>query len=162
MFTTIAGVICSQGLGFTVGIMANANDKLAIVLAIGMYLVNVMLCGFFAPLEELPKAIQWLPHLSFVKQCFENHLMILYAFDRCPDGQIPSILYQMNLTEDSQKKFLTNAVVLFGHIFNYRFLALFALLLKANPISLRFPRRAVPKNGKISVEPIEQITITHM
>lgn len=162
MATTVAGVLCSQGLGFAVGIIANANDKLAIVLAIGLYLVNVMLCGFFAPLEELPEAIHSLPHISFVKQCFENHLMTIYGFDRCPKGQLPSILYQMNLSDNTEKRFLINAMILVVHIVNYRLLALFALILKANPISLGFPKRSVPKNEKISVAPIEEMTASHM
>ena len=153
-----AGVLCSQGLGFMIGIIANSNDKLAIVLSVGVYLINVMLAGFLAPIDELPEALQWIPHISFAKNTFQMMLTLLYGFDRCPTGYIASILYQMDITDEN--KFWTNNVILGAQVISFRFFALFVLLIKANPISLRFPKRAENKNKKMSVEPIE--VISHM
>lgn len=160
MLVLTAGVLCSQGLGFAIGIIANSNDKLAIVLAVGAYLINVMLCGFFAPIEELPEGLQWITNISFVKQTFEMMLFLVYGFERCGPGLIPSVLYQINIVEEN--KFWRNSIVLGFQVINYRFLALFVLLIKANPITLRFPKRDVNKNEKTYVEPIEELITNHI
>jgi hypothetical protein len=151
----IAGAVCSQGLGFTIGIISNSNDKLAIVLAVGVYLLYVMLCGFFAPIEELPEAIQWITHGSYVKQTFEMQLFLIYGFERCPQGMESTILYQNNLRDED--KFWMNALILGFHTLNFRIAALLVLLLKANPISLGLSRRKGTKSEKISMEPIQEI-----
>ncbi|XP_054158714.1 ATP-binding cassette sub-family G member 1-like [Oppia nitens] len=135
-----AGALCSQGLGFTIGIVANTNDKLAIVLSVGTYLTYIMLCGFFAPIDELPESIRWITHGSYVKQTFEMQLFLIYGFDRCPQGLESSILYQNNLRESD--KFWRNALILAIHTVSFRLTALLALLSKANTFSLTGFRRS--------------------
>jgi hypothetical protein len=128
-----AGVLCSQGLGLLIGIISEANDKLAIVLSVGLYLYCVLFCGFFIPIEELPELIQWLANLSYAKQSFESMLISIYGFKRCPSGQLSSILYQFNLNDDH--KFWINSLLLMFHFTYLRILALFVLIIKANPFS---------------------------
>ena len=108
------GALTAQGLGFTIGIIANSNEKLANIMSVGVYLFNLLLCGFFAPIDELPDYIEWITYLSFAKQCFEMQMYIIYGFDRCPKGQTSQVLYQMKISD--QDKFWTNRDVLIAHV----------------------------------------------
>ena len=123
------GALTAQGLGFTIGIIANSNEKLANIMSVGVYLFNLLLCGFFAPIDELPDYIEWITYLSFAKQCFEMQMYIIYGFDRCPKGQTSQVLYQMKISD--QYKFWTNRNVLIAHVIVIRLIALIVLLMKA-------------------------------
>ena len=125
-----AGVLTAQGMGFAVGTIATSNDKLGIVLANGLYLINVFVCGFFTPIEALPTVIRWLPNISFVKQSYELIAYIFYGFDRCPDGQVSVVLDQLKLNDRNQS--WINAEILIGQIIFYRTFALVTMLIKAN------------------------------
>ncbi len=124
------GALTAQGLGFTIGIIADSDEKLANIMSVGIYLFNLLLCGFFAPIEELPYCIEWIKYLSFAKQCFEMQMYIIYGFDRCPVGQTSQILINMKIVE--QDKFWTNLNLLITHTIFIRIIALLILLVKAN------------------------------
>ena len=126
----IAGSLIAQGNGFAVGTAANTNDKLAISLAVGSYLYMVLLCGFFAPIDELPKGIRWICHLAYVKQSYEMIIYILYGFQRCPEGQVALTLLMTDT--DNQDQFWINAVILVFQVIFFRLVALFIMLFKAN------------------------------
>ena len=141
------GVLCSQGLGLLIGIISENNDKLAIVLTVGTYMICVVFCGFFIVIEELPQPLQWFSYLSYTKQGFESILILIYGFGRCPSGQTPSVLYQFDLTDD--KLFWTNVYILVIQVLYLRVLALIALLIKANPISLKINNRKNKTNVQL-------------
>ena len=132
----IACVICCQGLAFLIGIVSVTNDKLAMVLISGTYLCLTMLMGFVAPIKNLP--FEGLSHVSFVKHSFENRIIILYGFDRCPELQYN--LYRMGLSNDTNEKFWNNWIILGAHTIIFRVMALIVLLFKANPIRIDLDR----------------------
>ncbi|XP_054163422.1 ATP-binding cassette subfamily G member 4-like, partial [Oppia nitens] len=125
---------CSQGLGFLCGILFRSDLKMALVFNICMVLVNLLLCGFYAALRDLPDWAQSLAHISYVKQSFEMILYLVYGFDRCPSGLTSSILYQNDLLDEN--KFWWNGPILAVHGLTLRVLGFIIMMFKTNSFSL--------------------------
>jgi ABC-type uncharacterized transport system permease subunit len=121
-------VLIAQGIGFLVGAVAQENDKLAISLVIGIFMYEILLSGFFAPIKEFPLQIKWIAHLAYLKQSYEMQINVIYGFGRCPEGQESTLLN--GLTDQDQ--FWVNAVLLVIQIILFRLIALLTLLYKAN------------------------------
>ena len=134
IFTLTVGALTAQGLGFTIGIIADSDEKMANIMSVGVYLFNLLLCGFFAPIDEMPDWIHWITYMSFAKQCFEMQMYIIYGFGRCPEGQVSQTLFNMKIVE--QDKYHRNQSILYSHAALIRIVAMVILLIKANQFKL--------------------------
>ena len=126
----LLGSLTAQGLGFAIGIFSDSNEKLANIMSVGVYLFNLLLCGFFAPVDDLKPYISWVKYLSFAKQSYEMEMYYLYGFDRCPNGLVSKALKDLKIQD--YDTFLANRDVLLAHAVLIRVLALVILLVKAN------------------------------
>ena len=135
---SIIVMLCGQGLAFLISTLCT-NTKLACVLFLTIVVNFGLLSGYFVPLNEMQ--FQWLPHISYTKQVYENKLIILYGFDRCPEGQTQFTLFLMNLNEYTEHKFLINCLLLVFYIILFRIIALLTLIARANSITFLFSRK---------------------
>ncbi|XP_055350113.1 ATP-binding cassette sub-family G member 4-like isoform X2 [Paramacrobiotus metropolitanus] len=133
------GVLClasltAQGIGLLIGTLAHSKANLANVMSVGVYLFNLLLCGFFAPLDNLPPAISWAQYLSFSKQTYELEMYVIYGSDRCPDGLVSKALIILDIQDYSATEL--NLYILIAHLVLVRITAFFFLVCKANHYKL--------------------------
>jgi hypothetical protein len=141
----LGGAFSAQSLGFLVGIVTNGNFRMASITLIAMLIIHFFL-SFFVSVQELPELLRFIPHLSFAKQTLEMHLYIIYGFDRCPEGTVPSILYQNKLLDE--RYFWRNGSLLIAHGLVLRVLAFLALYARTNGVSLSLRGRSQKKSVK--------------
>ena len=142
---TIMAWVCGHGLAFAVGAIVS-NAQLGMLIFIGFISNSILLSRFFAPPNELPA--QWLPHLFFVNQVYENNLILIYGFNRCPDGQTQTTLFQMYLNGDTERTFWINCLLLVFYIIFYRVITLFVLIIKSNSLTSYVIHRIITKKNK--------------
>ena len=153
LLVLIIGGLCAQGLGFFIGIAANKSFKLAVVADLGVIVTNILFAGIFTPLREIPGPVKWMEHCSFIKQVFHLHLQLIYAWDRCPEGTVPSLLYQNNLTDEN--KFWVNLPALITNTLVLRGMAFVALYTKTNGINLRYVFRSRGNGSEKQLDSID-------
>jgi ABC-type multidrug transport system permease subunit len=135
MLIVVMGMVCAQGIGFIIGIIVSNSEKLAIVLTTLITLMGMLFSNFYIPVNELPKSFRWITYTSIFKLVFEGILILIYGFDRCPEGQISVTLYQLDLNDDNI--FWQNLFILITYVIFFRCFALLILIIKANSYSLR-------------------------
>ena len=122
--------LTAQGYGLTISIFANADEKLANILAVGLYVFTITMSGFFGPVNRLSPWISWVGYLSFCKQTYEMVLFTLYGFGRCPPGQVSRVLLKLDIV--SKHTFYENRNILIIECVVVRLIGLVFLVVKAN------------------------------
>ena len=126
--------LTAQGWGFLIGIIAESNEKLANIGSVGVFLINLLLSGFFAPVDELPDNMSWITYISSTEMCFKMQMYLIYGFDRCDIGQESGVL--MKLGMEKSDGFWLDLYTVIAQILLLRGLAFVVLLFKANKIKI--------------------------
>jgi len=103
-------------------------------------LPTVLFCGFFVSLSRIPRYLQWLTYMSYMRFSMEGVLRAVYGFDRSfadctdfDDGRCPNpslILSEMGVVYSVA----TDVGVLVLEIVVLRLLAFFALRFKLSRV----------------------------
>jgi len=93
------GMLCSQGLGYLIGIIFIKYEQIAIGVSIGVYLLLVMFCNIFTPIKEMPHLFQVMSDVAFTKFVYYSVLIKIYGFDRCPSDQLSLVLYKYGMND---------------------------------------------------------------
>ncbi|CAG2109311.1 unnamed protein product [Medioppia subpectinata] len=135
---TTCGMIISNSTGYLLGIIFARNYQVATTSGVALFLVLVLLSGFFVPLTIQHVIVRGASYVSFTKIIFESILITLYGFDRCSESQMPILLHQLKLSDTQMKE---NMYWIIGHLIFWRLLALVVLIMRANEFKLSFLRR---------------------
>jgi len=128
------GVLCIQSLGHIIGIIFSDNAKIAVFIAVQLFVMFFLFCNFVIPIEELHYSLQLFSNISTVKLVFENILILFYGFDRCSDTEFSSIMFVFGLED---RDFYRNSRILIFQFIFLRSLSLIVLLFKANSFTQR-------------------------
>jgi len=129
IFIITIGMLCTQGMGFFVGIVLVEYELIAIEVAIGLYCYFIIFCNLFIPLKEMPQILQFISNSSYVKFLFNSCLIIIYGFGRCASDQLSIVLYKYDLDDDLFNDYVKYLVI---YCFSLRIMASIALYIKTN------------------------------
>jgi ABC-type multidrug transport system fused ATPase/permease subunit len=87
-------MICTQALGFLIGIVCVKYELIAIGVSVGIYFMLVLLSNIFIPVKEMPQIFQMMSNLFFTKFIYYSVLIIAYGLDRCRTDQLSLALYK--------------------------------------------------------------------
>ncbi|XP_054159278.1 ATP-binding cassette sub-family G member 4-like [Oppia nitens] len=134
-FTLIVtfGMSIANSAGTLVGIIFARSFQVATTSGVVLFLVLVLLSGFFVPLTIQHEIIRSSSYLSFIKLTFEAIMVSIYGIDRCESTQISIMLHQLELNDDD---LTINSYWIVGHLIVWRLLALLALIYRANDWSI--------------------------
>ena len=156
-------VVCNS-FGSLIGIIFAHNFQVAVTSGVALFLILVLLCGFFVPLVTQHAIIRGLSYASIVKLTFESVMVTLYGLDRCAKPTKPIILHQLELDDDGL--LITHAWAILGKFYSlvtlldlimycfdwptaqvivWRIVAMTALSIRANDWSLVSIIRRKPK-----------------
>jgi ABC-type multidrug transport system ATPase subunit len=133
------GMLCTQGLGYLIGIVFIKYGQIAIVIGIGLFMILTFFCNFYLLIKDMPKIFQICSEISYLKYLFNSCLTVIYGFNRCSSDQLSLILYRYDLNDE---QFWFNVRYLTIYFIVLRILAFIALYIKTNT----FFKRNKPKN----------------
>ncbi len=122
-------MLCTQGLGYLVGIIFVKQEQIGLVIGMMIYINFCMFSNFYIAIKEIPEILQLFSSISFPNFIYNTNLIILYGLDRCSLDQSSLILYKIGLN-DQQLWF--NLEYLFVYTIVLRIFALIILYVKTN------------------------------
>jgi ABC-type lipoprotein export system ATPase subunit len=125
------GMLCTQALGFLIGIICVEYEHIAIGVSVGIYLMLVMLSNIFIPVKEMPQIFQMMSNISFTKLIYYSVLIIVYGLGRCRSDQLSLGLFKHDI-DDNLFWIYVKYLPIYSIIL--RILAYFVLYFKANTI----------------------------
>lgn len=143
------------GLSYASGIIFTNNERLTLFYSIGTFLIIIFFAGFFIPLDVIDYQIPWLSDLSFTKYTNYGILHAIYAYGRCPPGQISLMLHKFNIDENQHWRMMGMlALICIG----FRVFALLSLLIKVNFIDVQTVKKWINNRRIKPVTEIQRIT----
>jgi len=131
LFVFTSGMLCTQGLGYLVGILFVKYEQLGLVCGVLIYTTLSMFCNFYIAIKDMPKFFQWFSLISYPNFVYDSNLIIIYGLDRCSADEFSLILHKYEL---KNSQLWLNAGYLVLYFISLRIMAYFVLYIKVNKI----------------------------
>ena len=120
-----------QSIGHILGICFGER---AVIMSVLLLPIFLCLSGFFIPSTEFGHPVTELSHVVPMRYTIEVILIYFYGFDRCPEGQVSSIMHKFLYTDDMYDM---SRNILVYQLVCYRILSYLCLKLKVNWTSIQ-------------------------
>lgn len=136
LLITVLTALTSQSVGLLVGAAFNLEG--GVFLGPISIIPMVLFSGFFANLNDLPKYLNWLSYVSYVRYGFEGSMIAIYGMDRekltcndiyCHYKYPKTFLSQMSMTGDLYT-YMIDVLALFAYFVVVRTFSYFVLRIK--------------------------------
>ncbi|KAI2800358.1 ABC protein, sub ABCG [Blomia tropicalis] len=120
LLSLLTQVICSQSLGFTIGIISIFNNRYTNLMILISYIILIAFSGYLIPMAEIALWLKVFTNLSFMKMTYELTLISIYGLNRCDErGLVHSYVMDMFGIE-SYYTYWRNMLWIAAHIIAYR------------------------------------------
>jgi ABC-type lipoprotein export system ATPase subunit len=147
-------MLCTQGLGYLIGIIFIEYEQIAIVIAIGIHLNTIFFCNYFILVKDMPKLFQLISEISYLKYTFHSGLIAIYGFDRCSSDELSLTFYRFGLSDE---QFWPNAQYLIIYFISLRILSFIVLYIKTNTFFNRSKPKKFPEDLIYSIKFSENV-----